>query len=127
MPKDFPRSRRVGEQIRRELMDVLRREVKDPRTAGVTVTAVQVSRDLAHAKVFFTLLDRSHSVEEATRALNGAAGFLRHALAQVLMIRTVPQLRFVFDHSIEHAAHMEELISRAVAGDRRNGEGENHD
>lgn len=118
MPKEFPRSRRVGEQIHRELMDLLRREVKDPRVSGVTITAVRVSRDLAHARVFFTLLDEKHTVEEAGRALKGAAGFLRRELAGIMMLRTVPELRFVHDTSIEHAAHMEELIGRAVAADR---------
>ncbi len=118
MPRDFPRSRRVGEQLQRELMELLRREVKDPRASGVTVTTVTVTRDLAHAKVFFTLLDGAEHAADVARALNGAAGFLRTALGQRLRLRTVPQLRFTYDESIAHAAHMEALITRAVGADQ---------
>lgn len=117
MPRDFPRSRRVGEQLQRELMELLRREVKDPRASGVTVTTVTVTRDLAYAKVFFTLLDGAEHAADVVKALNGAAGFLRTALGQRLRLRTVPQLRFTYDESIAHAAHMEALITRAVNSD----------
>jgi len=117
MPRDFPRSRRVGEQLQRELMELLRREVKDPRASGVTVTSVTVTRDLAYAKVFFTLLDGAQHAADVAKVLNGAAGFLRSALGQRLRLRTVPQLRFVYDESIAHAAYMEALIRRAVGGD----------
>lgn len=113
MPAEYPRSRRVGEQIQRELMDILRRGVKDPRVGGVTISAVRVSRDLSHARVFFTLLDKQQDIAEITAVLQRAAGFMRHALSQELMLRTVPQLKFEHDDSIAHAAYMEDLISRA--------------
>lgn len=119
MPREFPRSRRVGEQLHRELMQLLRTEVKDPRAALVTITAVEVSRDLAYAKVFFTLLDNKHAPDEVAAALNGAAGFLRHELSRIMLMRSVPQLKFVFDASLAHAAHMDALISEAVRSDTR--------
>lgn len=94
-------------------MGILRREVKDPRVAGVTISAVRVSRDLGHARVFFTLLDKNQDCADITDVLQRAAGFMRHALAQELMLRTVPQLKFEHDDSIAHAAYMEDLIERA--------------
>lgn len=117
MPREFPRARRVGEQIHRELMDLLRTEVKDPRVNLVTITGVEVSRDLSYAKVFFTTLDESHERNEVRKVLTRAAGFLRHELGQRLIMRSVPELRFKYDESIERAAHMEDLIRKARARD----------
>jgi ribosome-binding factor A len=115
MPKDFPRTRRIAEQIQRELADIIRTELKDPRVNSlVTVTGVEVSRDQAHAKVFFTLLGDADKIEETTEGLKRAAGFLRTQLAQRMQLRTIPQLDFKYDASVERGIKLTRLIDEAV-------------
>jgi ribosome-binding factor A len=112
-----PRSRRVAEQIRQELADVVMREMKDPRVAGVSFTAVEVTSDLEHAKVWFTVFGKDH---EATRqGLTHAAGFLRTELAHRMRMRTVPKLNFHYDESVERGARLSHLIDEAVEADRQ--------
>lgn len=117
MPREFPRTRRVGEQIQRELAELIREEVKDPRLGMVTILGVQVSRDLSHAKVFVSVLGDHDQVAESLRILKRVAGFLRHALGQRMVIRTVPQLQFVHDESVERGSRLSSLIDEAVASD----------
>ena len=117
MPKDYPRSRRIAEQIQRELSDIIRLEMKDPRVGMITITDVEVTQDYAHAKVFFTLLGDAAHVEATTRTLQHAAGFLRSELAHRLKLRVVPQLRFEYDVSVERGARLSRLIDEAVATD----------
>ncbi len=117
MPRDFPRTRRVAEQMQRELAVIIRDEVKDPRLGMVSVSAVEVSKDLSNAKVFITVLGEEGKGEESVAILNKAAGFLRHALGQQMVIRTVPHLKFVHDRSLEQGAHMSALIDAAVSAD----------
>lgn len=104
---------RVADQIQRDLAELIARELKDPRVGMVTINAVEVTPDYAHAKVFFSLL--TGNPEEATQGLNAAAGFLRNGLFKRLHIHTVPTLHFVFDRTTERAADMNALISKAVA------------
>ncbi len=117
MPADYPRSHRVADFIQRELTDLLRSEMKDPRVSTmVTVSSVEVSRDLGTAKVHYTVMGAQPGEREEThKALTNAAGFLRRKLAPRLNTRSVPQLRFYYDDSIEHGAHMSALIADAVA------------
>ena len=117
MPRDYPRSRRIAEQIQRELADVIRLELKDPRVTGlITITDVEVSADQSHAKVFFTLLgDDEKRIEETRIGLTRAAGFLRTQLAQRLKLRTVPQIEFKYDASVERGVKLSRLIDEAVA------------
>ena len=116
MPKDYPRSRRIAEQIQRELSEVIRDELKDPRVSGlITITDVEVTRDQAHAKVFFTILGDADKVEETTAGLKRAGGFLRSQIAQRLLLRTVPQLDFKYDASVERGMKLTRLIDEAVA------------
>lgn len=108
------RERRMGQEIQRLLPDLLRHELKDPRLTGiVTVTAVEVSHDLSHAKVFFTVLGSSDN-DQTVEALNRGSTFLRSALAQRMRTRTVPALRFVFDTSVERGVRLTRLIESAV-------------
>jgi len=116
MPKEYSRGRRIADQIQRELSEIIRLEIKDPRVGLVTLTDVEVSQDNAYAKVFFTSFGEPVQQEAATRALNHAAGFLRSRLAQRLKLRTVPQLRFEYDVSVEHGVKLSRLIDEAVAG-----------
>lgn len=118
MPKDFARSRRVGEQLHRLLGEILRREVKDPRAGGVTVTGVDVSGDMAHATVWFSLLDPDADPEPAQKALTGAAGLIRGRLGRAMHIRQVPALHFRHDESLARGARLSALIDEAVASDR---------
>jgi ribosome-binding factor A len=117
VPKDFHRSKRVEEQIQRLLAELIRREVKDPRVGAVTITAVEVSRDLSHAKVFFLPFDAKRSTTEVGAALGSAAGFLRIHLKKHLKMRHAPELHFVPDESIDRAARLSALINAAVASD----------
>jgi len=107
------RSFKVADQIQRDLTEIIARELKDPRVGMVTIQGVEVTPDYAHAKVFFSLL--VGDPEEATLALNQAAGFLRNHLFKRLHIHTVPTLHFQFDRTPERAADMNALIAQAVA------------
>ena len=112
------RGYRVADQIQRDLAELIARELKDPRVGMVTLNAVEVTPDYAHAKVFFSLL--TGNPEETAVGLNAAAGFLRNALFKRLHIHTVPTLHFVFDRTTERAADMNALISKAVASRSKN-------
>ena len=107
------RSLKVADQIQRDLTELIARELKDPRVGMVTIQAVEVTPDYAHAKIFFSLL--TGDVAETTEALNQAAGFLRNGLFKRLHIHTVPTLHFLFDRTTERAADMNALIAQAVA------------
>ena len=107
------RAFKVADQIQRDLTELIARELKDPRVGMVTLQAVEVTPDYAHAKVFFSLL--MGDPVETTVALNQAAGFLRNGLFKRLHIHTVPTLHFVFDRTTERASDMNALIAQAVA------------
>jgi ribosome-binding factor A len=119
MPRDYPRSRRIGEQIQRELAEIIRLELKDPRVGMITLTDVEVTPDCEHAKVFFTRLGDVADNLAVTHALEHAAGFLRTELAHCMRLRVVPQLQFVYDESVERGVRLSNLIDQAVAADRR--------
>ena len=119
MPKDSSRPRRVAEQIQRELADLLRLEVKDPRVGMITITDVEVTNDYSHAKIFFTLLGDEARVKEALKGLQSAAGFLRSEISHRMKLRTMPQLHFVHDTSIERGMQLDQLIATAVAEDAK--------
>ncbi|MGR4870254.1 30S ribosome-binding factor RbfA [Variovorax sp. LARHSF232] len=107
------RAFKVADQIQRDLTELIARELKDPRVGMVTIQAVEVTPDYAHAQVYFSLL--VGDPVETTEALNQAAGFLRNGLFKRLHIHTVPTLHFHFDRTTERAADMNALIAQAVA------------
>lgn len=115
MKKSYSRSTRVGDQIQKELADLIRNELKDPRVGMVTVTAVDVAADYSHAKVYVTTLDDKRPIEDMLDGLNHSAGFLRAGLFHRLSLRVIPQLHFVYDKSIERGIHLTSLIDEAVA------------
>lgn len=117
MPREFSRNQRLSNQVLRSLSELLRFETKDPRLKFVSLTSVDLSRDLSVAKVYFSLLDPNESVEPAADGLRRAAGFLRGKLAQAVKIRHVPELRFVHDDSAEQAVRMATLIDGALHAD----------
>jgi ribosome-binding factor A len=104
---------RVGDQIQRDLAELIARELKDPRVGMVTINAVTVTPDYAHANVHYSLL--TGEPEETQAALTQAAGFLRNGLFKRLHIHTVPTLHFLFDRTTERASDMNALIAKAVA------------
>jgi ribosome-binding factor A len=108
--KDNPRARRLGEQIQRELTDLLRRDVKDERIGNVTITAVDVTGDLRTARVYYLVFGKEGPDPKVQRGLESAAGFLRNALSRSLMIRHTPTLTFELDTSIEHGVRLTQLI-----------------
>ena len=117
MPRDYPRSRRIADQIQRELSEILRLELKDPRVGMITIVDVEVSPDQSHAKVFFTLLGGEARAADALHGLQHAGGFLRSQLAHRMRLRIVPQLQFEYDESIERGMRLSQLIDAAVADD----------
>ena len=117
MPREFSRSQRMAEQIRRELSEIVRDELKDPRMGLCSFTAVKLSRDLSHAIVFCSVLDDSHR-DETIETLNRASGFIRSQIASRVRARSVPLLKFVNDDSVERGAAMDELIKEAIRSDR---------
>ena len=113
------RAARVGDEMQRELMLLLREEVTDPRVGMVTLTRVVVAGDLSHARVHVTDLAGREHASETVAALGRASGFLRSELAHRLSLYTVPQLSFVYDDSIESGLALSRLIDEAVAQDRK--------
>lgn len=131
------RAQRVADQIQREIAVLIQTEVNDPRIGMVSVTAVEVSRDLSYAKIYVTVLNSLSDggavnsstlsapgqldkleIDENLKALNNATGFLRSLLAKRLILRSVPKLRFYYDGSVERGRHLSELIDQAIAADR---------
>ena len=113
----YPRSRRIGDQIQKDLSDLIRREVKDPRVGMVTVTAVEVSADYSHAKVYVSSLQGQESLQRTLEALQEGAGFLRRQLGRRMTLRTMPQLHFLEDQTLDRAVALSSLIDEAVASD----------
>jgi ribosome-binding factor A len=117
MPREFSRNQRLGTQIMRTLSELLRFETKDPRLTGVSLTSVELSRDLSVARVYFSLLDPDDSPEPVLEGLGKAAGFLRAKLGSAIKVRHVPELRFVHDDSAEQSAKISQLIDSALHAD----------
>ena len=120
MPAGFARSDRVAEQIRRELAELIRLEIKDPRVRMITITDVEVTADYAHAKVFYTTLAPAEQRVQIDRGLKHSAGFLRREIGRRVRIHHNPELHFVFDASVERGSELSQLIDKAVASDDAN-------
>jgi len=118
MPKDFSRTLRVADQIQRELADLIQHEIKDPRVGQITITAVEVTRDYSHAKVFYTTLGSKEDNFLVEKGLEHAKGFLRSNLSHRMKLRIIPQLHFIYDESVERGVRLSKLIDEAVAQER---------
>ena len=119
MPKDYPRSDRLGSQIHRELASLIHRSIKDPRMSSASVLEVVVTKDLSQAKVYFSVLDQE-AAEETLQALKRASGFLQREIGRVLKSRLTPKLVFVYDDTDIRGRNMSELIDSAIAKDKAN-------
>lgn len=117
MPREFKRSERVAGQIRRELAQIIQMEIRDPQIGFISVSDVEVTRDLAHAKVFITVFE-ADKAEATLKAIGSNAKFLRHRLSQEMRMRSVPELHFHHDASVETGQKMDQLINTALAADR---------
>ena len=117
MAREFKRTDRVGAQIQKELATLVRQELDDPRLGMITIQEVRVVRDFSHAKIFFTVMAGELEISETTRVLNDAAPFFRHELGRRMKLRTLPELRFVYDESVEQGEKLSSLIDQAVKSD----------
>lgn len=118
MPKDYSRTLRVADQIQRELADLMQHEIKDPRVGQITITAVEVTRDYSHAKVFYTTLANKEDLFLVENGLDHAKGFLRSSLSHRMKLRVTPQLQFIYDESVERGVRLSKLIDEAIAQDK---------
>ena len=119
MPREFTRSQRMAEQIRRDLAELVNQELKDPRMGFLSFTAVKLSRDLSDAVVYCSILEVDKT-KETLETLSRATGYLRTELSKRFRSRTVPKLKFVNDDSVIRGENMENLIKKAVAADAKN-------
>ncbi|HKM36842.1 MAG TPA: 30S ribosome-binding factor RbfA [Thiopseudomonas sp.] len=124
MAKQYSRTQRIGDQIQRELATLIPQEIRDPRLGFITITGVDVSRDISHAKVFVTVMGENtpEVVKENLDVLKDTAGYLRMLLGKAMKLRSVPSLHFHYDQSITRGAMLSALIEQAVTEDQRNTE-----
>ncbi|MDP8078865.1 30S ribosome-binding factor RbfA [Phocoenobacter skyensis] len=120
MAKEFSRSDRVAQELQKEVAIILQREVKDPRVGMVTVSDVEISRDLAYAKIFVTFLfdEDASVVERGLEGLNKASGYIRNLVGKAMRLRIVPELRFVYDESLVEGMRMSNLVTDVVRKDK---------
>lgn len=129
MPKDYDRTERVASNIQRILSSLIRSEVKDPRVNGlITINDVVISKDLAHAKVYVSVLKSESDIQEVVDALNGAKGYLHNCLGQKLNLRIVPKLQFFHDTLLQEANRIEKLIDQVMEDEKQGDkDNESHD
>lgn len=121
MAREFARTDRVAQEIQKEIAMIIQREVKDPRLGMVTVNAVEVTRDLAYAKIFVTFFTlEGQNVDHSLEVLNDAASYIRTLLAKRIKARIMPALRFIYDKSMVEGVRMGNLVDEAIAADQKN-------
>jgi ribosome-binding factor A len=111
--KNSGRPQKLGDLIQREVSDLIRLEVRDPRVGMITITSVDVSPDMTHAKIYFTVLEKD-KLQDTLEGLKRSAGFLRAQLAKRVQMYTTPELRFVYDESVERGDRLSRLIDAAL-------------
>jgi ribosome-binding factor A len=118
VPKEYPRTARLNSQLQRELDGIIRDELRDPRVRGVTLTSVEISPDMRHARIHVSVLALQGKPAEAAKALNGAAAKLRQTLKRRLAIKHIPELHFHGDETAANADHINQVIRAARDKDR---------
>lgn len=119
----FDRVDRQAEELRRGLDSVLRNQVKDPRIPEMfSITNVELTRDLKYAKVSISAMVSEQEKKDMLKALRSATGFIRHALGQRVILRSIPELSFVFDDSIAYSVHISSLLREIAGEDKKDGE-----
>lgn len=126
MVREFKRADRVAQELQKEIAIILQREVKDPRIGMVTVSDVEISRDLAYAKIFVTFLfdNDATAIERGLEGLNKASGYIRTLLGKAMRLRIVPELRFVYDESLVEGMRMSNLVTNVVRQDKERHQGD---
>jgi ribosome-binding factor A len=120
MAREFSRSRRVGQELQKEIAIILQREIKDERLKLVTVSGVELSRDLNYAKVFVTFLENDpEKIEQGMKVLKDASGFIRSLVGKAMRLRVTPELRFAYDQSLVEGMRISTLVSSTIAEDNR--------
>ncbi len=120
MAREFSRSRRVGQELQKEIAMILQREIKDERLKLVTVSGVELSRDLNYAKVFVTFLENDpEKIEQGMKVLKDASGFIRSLVGKAMRLRVTPELRFAYDQSLVEGMRISTLVSSTIAEDNR--------
>jgi len=120
MPREFSRTRRVEEQLRRDLAELIRHDIKEPGLGMISITEIKVSPDLAHAQIYTTILqDDTDIIEHSMQTLQDYAGRLRSLLGKRMRIRRVPELVFIYDDLIQRGTALNQVIEEAVDGDRK--------
>lgn len=120
MAREYARTDRVGQQIQKEIAVILMREIKDPRLSMTTVSSVEVTRDLAYAKVFVTFFnDEPEEIKASLEVLTEAEGYIRSLLGKRLRARIMPHLRFVYDSSMSEGVRLSALVDKAIASDKK--------
>ncbi|MCX8574709.1 MULTISPECIES: 30S ribosome-binding factor RbfA [unclassified Gilliamella] len=119
MAKAFNRSSRVGHELQKEIAIILQREIKDPRLGMVTVSGVDISRDLSYAKVFVTFLndDDPQVIEQGLTVLNDAKGYIRTLIGKAMRLRIIPEIKFFYDESLVKGMQMSSLVSDVIKQD----------
>ncbi|KGQ30635.1 ribosome-binding factor A [Gallibacterium genomosp. 2] len=120
MAREFSRAQRVAQEIKKEIAVILQREVKDPRIGMVTVSDVEVSKDLAYAKIFVTFLfdEDEQQIEQGMEGLHNASPYIRSLLGKAMRLRIVPELRFVYDNSLVEGMKMSNLVTEVINRDK---------
>jgi ribosome-binding factor A len=121
------RVERIADRIRQELSEMMIREVQDPRLSGVSITDVKVDRELAYADVYVSAVEGHERAEEVLQGMESASGFLRHALAERIDLRTFPRLRFHWDSTPERADHIERLLAELKEEEQQRGPKDEHE
>ncbi len=120
MAREFGRSDRVAQQVQREIAMILQREIKDPRVGMVTVSDVELTKDLQHAKIFVTFfLNQDENVETGVKILNDASGYIRSLLGKAMKLRVVPEIRFFYDQTLVEGMRISNLVSNTIRDDER--------
>ncbi|AJJ61875.1 30S ribosome-binding factor RbfA [Yersinia aldovae] len=123
MAKEFSRSQRVSQEMQKEIALILQREIKDPRVGMATVSGIELSRDLAYAKVFVTFLNvltdnaDPDTVKNGIKALQDASGYIRTLLGKAMRLRIVPELTFAYDNSLIEGMRMSNLVTNVIKSD----------
>lgn len=120
MSREFKRSDRVAQELKKEVAVILQREVKDPRIGMVTVSDVEVSRDLAYAKIFVTFLfdNDQEAINQGMKGLEKASPYIRSLVGKAMRLRIVPELRFIYDESLVEGMRMSNLVSNVIREDK---------
>ena len=110
------RTHRVGDQILREISNLLIRKVNDPRLKGVTITDVRMSKDLRHAYVYYSLFWEGQQKKQAHEGFESARGFIRREIGERLQLRYVPDIQFRYDESLDYGKKMERVLAKLDSG-----------